>query len=143
MRHHRTFGLLAATLAISLFACSEPTTAPSAPVVPTPGPAFPTVGDTAQAYDRVSPSSWEGASRYVLYRNGNFSLQYATLGFFEYKGRYARTDSVVVFDWDGWSSAGPWGAEGVIAGDSLTVKYNDVMVWTDFEDGVYVRRSAP
>ncbi len=152
MRHNRSLALLAAALTIPLFGCSdstwlplEPAAAPSAPSSPAPDPAFPTVGDTAQVYVRVSPSTFvEGTSRYVLYSDGTFGLQYVTprFGFFQYKGRYARTGSAIVFDWDGWSTAGPWGAEGAIAGDSLTVKYNVVMMLSDFEDGVYVRSSG-
>jgi hypothetical protein len=63
-------------------------------------------------------------------------------GFFEYLGRYSRTDSAITFDFDGWSVVGPWLASGVVAGNSLTVKYNDVMLWSDFEDGVYIRSTT-
>ena len=51
-------------------------------------------------------------SRYVLYDDNSFELQFvsARFGFFKYTGRVSRTDSRVTFDWDGWSTAGPWGA---------------------------------
>ena len=51
----------------------------------------------------------------------------------------ARADSVITFEFDGWSAVGAWLATGIVGGNSLIVKYNDVMIWSDFEDGVYVR----
>lgn len=152
MTYHRAFALLAAALSVSPAGCSDSTVFSPAPEVQKvgpgpatpPPPAFPTAASTAQVYDRVTPSVFDGSSRYVFYADSTFSLQYVTprFGFFEYKGRYARSGSAVSFDWDGWSSAGPWGADGVISGDSLTVKYNVIMSLSDFEDGVYVRSSG-
>jgi hypothetical protein len=43
-----------------------------------------------------------------------------------------------MFDWEGWSSAGAWGASGTLKGDSLTVQYKEIMHFIDFEDVVYV-----
>jgi hypothetical protein len=60
-------------------------------------------------------------------------------GFFEYLGKYSRTGSAITFQFDGWSVMGPWLADGIVVGNSLTVKYNDIMLWSDFEDGVYIR----
>ena len=39
-------------------------------------------------------------------------------------------------------SPGRWLAQGTIRGDTLTVSYNDAMLWNDFEDGHYVRASS-
>lgn len=74
-------------------------------------------------------------SRFVLYDNGAFVLEYAGLG--EYRGGYTRSDGVLAFEWEGWSTAGPWGATGTLVGDSLRVEYNTVMQLSDFEDAVY------
>jgi hypothetical protein len=107
---------------------------------------FPPVARPATIYNRQTPHSHpSGAlSRYVLYEDGAFGLQYGNpmWGFHEYPGRYSRADSVITFNFDGWNSAGPWQADGVVHGDSLFVRYNDVMLWSDFEDGVYVRSSG-
>ena len=53
--------------------------------------------------------------------------------------RLSRANSLLTFDFDGWGAMGPWLADGILLGDSLIVKYNDVMLWTDFEDGVYLQ----
>ena len=50
---------------------------------------------------------------------------------------FDRRFEAVVFDWDGRSVAGPWGAIGTLKGDSLTVQYNGIMQLSDFEDAVY------
>jgi hypothetical protein len=129
-------------LVVLLQACGEPgptspTTQISRPprVSPLPGPS------RTFSFDRgLSPkvSGYTKASRFILYDQGAFVLQYATLGE-EYRGRYTETDSVIRFEWDAWSAAGPWGATGTLDGDSLTVRYNLIMQLTDFEDAVYVR----
>ena len=76
-------------------------------------------------------------SRYVLYDDGTFELQFA--GMPGYTGRYTRADSSVDFTWDGWSGAGPWGSTAFVRDDDLTVQYNNVMLMTDFMDGTYHR----
>jgi hypothetical protein len=84
------------------------------------------------------------ASRFVLYDDSTFALQFASglQGLFEYDGRFTRVDSEITFIWQGWSTAGPWGAEGTLRGNSLSVAYNSVMQLTDFIDGTY-RLSTP
>ena len=78
-------------------------------------------------------------SRFVLYDNGAFALQYFSLVEGDgYRGRYTETNGVIDFDWEGWSNAGPWDAIGTLTGDSLTVQYNIIMQMTDFENAVYV-----
>ena len=76
-------------------------------------------------------------SRFVLYDDGAFVLRYQGLGL-EYRGGYTESNGVIVFDWEGWSSAGAWGATGTLKGDTLTVRYNTIMALTDFEDASYV-----
>jgi hypothetical protein len=132
-----------------LTACDEvvvPTdTTQPRPVVPAV-PAvveFPPVSEGALVYDRVSASMFANTSRYVLAADGTFALQYVLSGFFEYAGRYSRADSVITFDFNDWNAAGPWQAGGTFRGDSLVVEYNIVMMFADFEDGVYVRSADP
>src|SRR5260221_6985363 len=69
-------------------------------------------------------------SRFVLYDDGAFVLRYQGLGL-EYRGGYTESNGVIVFDWEGWSSAGAWGATGTLKGDTLTVRYNTIMILTD------------
>jgi len=75
-------------------------------------------------------------SRFVLYDNGAFALQYVSLGI-DYRGGYTESNGVITFQWEGWSVAGPWGATGTLKDGSLTVQYNLIMQMTDFEDAVY------
>ena len=77
-------------------------------------------------------------SRFVLYDNGAFVLQYPSLGEVGYRGGYKHANGVIKFEWEGWSVAGPWGASGTLKGDSLTVQYNEIMHHTDFEDATYL-----
>jgi hypothetical protein len=167
LKHRIALGATLAALLVSLAACNDSPTGPSTqppdpvsgepngpnpspvppepnPAPPQPSPAWPPSGPAA-IYDRVTPSFIFGSSsRFVLREDATFSLQYSTpqYGFFEYLGTYSRADSLVTFHWQGWSSAGPWGADGILRGDSLIVKYNFIMQMTDFEDGVYVRTSS-
>jgi hypothetical protein len=78
-------------------------------------------------------------SRFVLYENGAFVLQFFGRVVVEYRGRYTEADGDVIFEWEGWSVAGPWGATGSLSGDALSVRYNIIMQMSDFEDGVYRR----
>jgi len=133
-------------LAISM-ACSgvTPPTAPSPPAeqLPTPAPTpppthipkFPAISQPARVYIGTS-------SRYVLYDDGTFALQYSTARnpLFEYRGTYSEADGHIDFSWEGWSAAGPWGASGTLTEDSLSVTYNLIMQLTDFEDEVYARQ---
>ena len=142
---------VAAAVAFAI-ACSErtptaPTAAPptaTAANTPRPEPppqGFPPVSRPARIYQfneatyRVQPYTRD--SRYVLYDDGAFALQYLNLG--EYRGTYSDANGVVTFNWEGWSSAGPWGATGVLNGEVLSVTYNLIMMLTDFEDAVYLQ----
>jgi hypothetical protein len=115
-------------------------------------PAFAAVTRPARIYNaesvRYYQYHWsEVPSRYVLYDDGDFELQYASarFGVFTYTGRYQEVSTEIVgnagiyFDWDGWSTAGPWGAVGTLRGDILDVKYNLIMEMSDFESGRFVR----
>lgn len=107
---------------------------------------FPAVAKPARIYLGTSCPTYpiHGGplvSRYVLYDNGEFALQYSSQNyrFFEYLGSYGGPDSQVSFSWEGWSVAGPWASTGVLTEQSLVVTYNLVMKMSDFEDGLYVR----
>ena len=102
---------------------------------------FPPPSGPSRVYDFAAPltrivADYTRASRYVLYDNGAFELQYYRLGG-SYRGRYEQTETGVTFHWEGSSGAGPWGASASLSGDTLTVRYNFIMQMTDFEDAVY------
>jgi hypothetical protein len=105
-----------------------------------PPPSLPVV------FDRASPHSVPAGvhSRYLLFEDeGEFALQYGySVGGpanSEYAGRFSRSDDSITFLFDGWSMAGPWQATGTLCGDTLIVRYNTVMILSDFEDGTYIR----
>lgn len=106
---------------------------------------FPAVIGSARTFNFLSQSSYPvrvytTRSRYLLYDNGTFGLQYADNGGLEYRGWYTNADSVISFKWEGWSVAGPWGATGTLKGDTLTLAYNAIMMLSDFEDAIYLRK---
>ena len=108
------------------------------PVVATPKFPAPTGPSRTFVFDHelsFPVSGGTASSRFVLYDNGAFELQYSAS--LQYRGRYTETDGKIVFEWEGWSVAGPWGATGTLRGDMLAVEYNMVMTMSDFDDGVY------
>ena len=119
---------------------------PARPPVRMPRRGFPAVSRPARVYVAVDWPTYpiHGsplASRYVLYDDGTFALQYSSANypFFEYRGTHTEANGLITFNWEGWSSAGPWGATGSLSDDALSVRYNLVMQLSDFEDGVYLR----
>ena len=114
----------------------SPTPPPTTKFPPLSGPSRTFVFDRELTY-RVN--DYTKKSRFTLYDNGAFVLQFPSVGEGGYRGGYAGADGVITFEWEGWNVVGPWGATGTLKGDSLTVQYNDIMLWTDFEDAVYVR----
>jgi hypothetical protein len=110
-----------------------PATPPTATFPPLDGPSRTFTFDHELSYP---VSGYTKQSRFVLYDNGAFVLQYVATGG-AYRGKYDETNGAIAFTWQGWSSAGPWGATGKLAGDSLTVQYNLIMQLTDFEDAAY------
>jgi hypothetical protein len=118
-------------------ALPSPTPAPSTNFPPVSGPSRAFIFDHDLSYP---VSGYTKQSRFVLYDNGAFVLQYLGGLGGEYRGAYAETNGVITFRWEGWSVAGPWGATGTLKGDLLTVQYNLIMQLTDFEDAVYALR---
>jgi hypothetical protein len=113
----------------------RPTPPPATVFPPLAGPSRTFTFDRELSY-RVS--DYTRNSRFVLYDNGAFVLQYPSLGEGGYSGGYKDVNGVITFEWEGWSVAGPWGATGTLKGDSLTVQYNEIMQHTDFEAALYV-----
>lgn len=127
---------------------TSPTVTSQAPALPSPTPppttTFPPLSGPSRTFvfDRELSSrvsDYTKKSRFVLYDNGAFVLQFPSIGEGGYRGGYKGADGAIAFEWEGWNVVGPWGATGTLKGDSLTVQYNDIMLWTDFEDAVYVR----
>lgn len=137
---------LATVVALALVgACSGSPVAPtgqpraSAPesAAPPPAPLPPVPGARTFAFTSGTQASltwYTPQSRYVLYDNGTFVLEYPHVS---YRGTYKEDSGTITFGWEGWSTAGPWGATGALVGDQLTVRYNIVMMLSDFEDAVY------
>lgn len=114
------------------------TPAPAAPIA-TPG--FPPIVKPARVFPfehqlSYAVMDYTKGSRYVLYDDGTFSLQY-TRGF-EYPGTYTTVNGVVTF---AFQSAG-WTASGPLQGDEISVRYNENMSLSDFEDAVYLKTSS-
>jgi len=123
-----------------------PSSSPVASANVTWAPAWPSPSRPARVYATVSRTSWSTHSsalhsRFVLFEDGVFALQYSSASrpFFEYVGTYREAGGTLTFDWDGWSAGGPWGATGRLTERELAVTFNVIMSLSDFEDAVYVR----
>ncbi len=120
---------------------TQPTAVPRPPAPPPSG--FPPLSGPSRTFTfdhelgyRVREYTMK--SRFVLYDNGAFTLQYTSLGG-EYRGGYTEANGVITFEWEGLSVAGRWSATGTLKDGSLTVQYNTIMQLDDFEDAVYTR----
>ena len=112
----------------------SPVEAPRTDLPPLSGPSRTFVFDRALSYSVQENTTKSG---FVLYDNGAFVLQFN--GISRYRGKYVQKNGDITFEWEGWSTAGPWGATGSLSEDFLSVQYNVVMQLTDFEDAVYRR----
>ena len=82
-------------------------------------------------------------SRFVLYANGAFELQYppSQYGPGLFRGQYQDANGVLMFlfEFNGRRVGSPFDdATGTLKGDSLTVQYHELMQHADFENAVYV-----
>jgi len=107
---------------------------------PAPEPVFHDVPDAVSIYTRESPevSPIDSNSRYVLFADGKFELQYAFAdkeGYY-WTGSYVRTGLEIDFaldaNWD-WQSTGLLSTDG----RTLTIAHPITMILDGFEDGVY------
>jgi hypothetical protein len=139
---------LIALLAGSSTACldrSSPTiTHPdlNAPAAQTPV-GFPALTRPGQVFRLLGPAPDPGrlASRYVLYDDGTFALQYSGPGLlFEIAGTYWRSDSTITFVYNAASNE-LWIATGTLQLDELRVHYNSTMQQSEFIDATYQRVS--
>ena len=124
-------------------ATSPSGTQPSVVTVVPPRPTFPPLSGPSRTlvFDHALAnrvSDYTIHSRFVLYDNGGFVLQFPTVAGDGYRGGYTEVNGALTFEWEGWNPAGPWGAAGMLNGNSLTVQYNSIMQGTDFEDAVYM-----
>jgi hypothetical protein len=128
----------------SFFPPSSSTT--PTPPAPPPGPSLSGPSTTyrfSAPLDRpLFPGSDTPTSRYVLYTNAGFSLQYESLGKAALTGSYQHIDGRIVFDFDAdgkGSQDGQPAATATLNGDVLEVRYSFRMRLSDFEDAVYRR----
>ena len=142
MTYHSLAKITLGALLVTLAGCKD-TRLPIEPSAPPPsepsGPITPT-SSVVGIFDRISPSFLDGAQRYVLYADSTFNLQYD--GIPTFPGIYSRADSTITFKFKAPSVVAAWLAGGIFRGDLLVVKYNDVMLLSDFEDGAYMRSTS-
>ena len=105
---------------------------------------FPALAKAGQVYAEppglYATHSAQHVSRFVLYDDGTFELQFARGSApLTFKGRYERDASGVELHWDDWETTESWYAKGILEGDQLTVTYSDAMSLSDFESGTYTR----
>jgi hypothetical protein len=150
------YGTLLAVLVLFSVACDRadrptapsllPTQPPSASPPPPPAGAVPVppLSGPVSTYHFSEPLSYPVrdytiTSRYLLYDNGAFALQYGSTADGQVVGIYTRENGRVTFDFSPVDRR--WMASGTLNGDSLEVRYNDIMEHSDFENAVY--RRAP
>jgi hypothetical protein len=149
--------VVAVSLAATCVACgsdvSDPIVAPM-PTVPTTQPSpvtdFPVLthsgtiyGEQDDLYAIYWPNQGRLTSRYVIYDDGTFELQFvsAVRGFFTYAGTYSRSGADVVLDFSDSDTAGAWNGMATLSGDQMSVKYSVIMMMADFVDGIYKKGS--
>jgi len=139
-------GLVALSIACGRSTPTVPTASGQSPAVPSPAaPPLPTTFPALSGQSRTfifdhelnrAASDYTKQSRFVLYDNGAFALQYVSLGG-EYRGAYTESNGFFTLLWEGGSIPGAWSAAGALKDGSLTVQYNDNMQLSDFENAVY------
>lgn len=144
-------GALIGVLMLGLACATELPPAPSAALTPTatPSPQSPQrlpPGEPIATYLFHGPldypvRSFTIESRYLLYDNGVFGLQYDAFAHV-YLGTYRRDHASITCRFDGartWDMGDPGIAAGTLKGDLLEVRYSDIMQHSDFENAVYRR----
>jgi hypothetical protein len=145
------------SLAVACLACSgggDKIVAAPMPVPQTVQPApvsdFPALTHSGTIYGQQGDlyavyASRQGSmtSRYVLYDDGSFELQFVSgaRGFFSYAGTYTRSGGDLTLNFSDRDTAGAWTGTAALSGDQMSVKYNVIMMGADFVDGVYKKES--
>jgi hypothetical protein len=112
---------------------TAPSTPPPPAIQPRRGGEWPPLSGSATIYHAVSAAA---GTRYVLYENGAFSLQFGLLGGSSMLAFIGRRPSVSA-SFSPATSGGP--PIGTLKGDLLEVRHNDIMEHSDFVNGVYQR----
>jgi hypothetical protein len=145
----RSAALVALLVLASGCADAGTPTAPSAPIgqPAPPSSGFPAVSRPARIYLFAAElsypvSDWTRRSRYVLYDDGAFTLQFlgSAAPAEGYRGTYTQSNGRITLYWESnQRSLLPWRpAAAEISGDSLAVTYDAIMTLDDFEDAVYM-----
>ena len=133
-------------LVVLASACADSVTL-TGPTATTPSPRTPGLSRPAQIYVfarglSYPVSEWTSDSRYVLYDDDTFALQFLlSQGSFQYRGTYTKANTLITFHWqDNQNVPAPWRpSSGTLTDDSLAVQYDVIMNLDGFEDAVYVR----
>lgn len=146
---HRGAIIFMAALAVTCDRIDPPTAPTSTPTptrpvstAPPPRPAeYPPIIGPASVFDFSGPLShpvrgFTTTSRYVLYDDGAFALQY--LGF-EYPGSYEKDGGTIRFLFFPCPCNDRSQALATLNGDLLEVRYSEMMQHSDFEDATYKR----
>lgn len=143
-------------LLVLLAACggSDPAMPTEEPIPPAPPPSpapqvkFPPLEGPSRTFifsreESYPVRDFTKQSRFVLYDNGAVALQYPNppYGLYSYRGVYRDENGNIMFlfEFQGRSVGEQWDdATGTLKGDSLTIKYHEIMQHSDFENAVYV-----
>jgi len=112
------------------------------PNSPSPFPAVTRPGSVYNEKSRLyaAPTDPSAVSRYVLYDDGTFELQFQNrFGSFAFGGHYQTSNGTVTLAFEGANIVGLWEATASLQNDEMSVMYNEVMVGADFVNGVYAR----
>ena len=144
-------GMLLSVLVLCAACDSPPPTAPSprppssSPlrVTPPPPPRVPLTGPSTLYVFSASLDypvrDVTNTSSYELFANGAFALGYETLAH-AYTGSYLREQGRIIFDFGADAEVMQGGGPDAVAtvdGDSLNVRYHEIMQHSDFENAVY------
>ena len=146
----RSAALAAVASLVLLLACDDDSygSTPTAPAVRHAPPSTEPTGSlpvtepaTPGTYERTTLALGRLDSQIVFESSGAFRLEYGGSGAdgFGYPGTYARQGDWYLLDFEGWSTAGPWEAYASFGGKCVDVRFNMVMVLSDFEDGRFCR----
>lgn len=108
---------------------------------PPPARSFPPLSGPSRTFAferelRYPVRDYTKSSRFVLYDNGAFVLQYSSG--FQDRGEYHNNGGAIVFDFEGWTLVDQWAATGTLEGGTLIVEYHSLMSFGDYDDAVYV-----